>query len=115
MRGWFGSLALSSALALGYSFTARSSLAQELGTPPPEAAKTVAASKERDVLKIEKAPEGVTGSVSAGGLTSSGNSSMLAFTGAGQVDVRYGKNGYGASLVRNAPAPGGPPQRAILG
>jgi len=73
-----------------------------MGVPPPEADKVAKGpDKPKDALKIETAPEGVTASVSAGGLSSSGNSKMLAFTGSGLVDARYGMNGYGASLIGN--------------
>ena len=43
----------------------------------------------------------MTAAVSAGGLSSSGNSRLVAFTGSGAFDWRGGKNGVGASLVGN--------------
>lgn len=91
-----------SASGLGLLLRAHVSFAQDLGAPPPEAEKAaVGPDKVRDALKIDKAPEGMSASVSAGGLTSSGNSRLVAFTGAGQYDSRYGANGFGASLVGN--------------
>jgi putative salt-induced outer membrane protein YdiY len=85
--------------------------AQDLGKPPPEAEKAVAGpGKAAEAPKIVTAPEGINASVSAGGLSSSGNSRLVAFTGSGTFDWRVGKNGMGASLVgnygRSAP-PGG--------
>jgi putative salt-induced outer membrane protein len=82
-----------------------------LGKPPPEAEKAVAGpGKAAEAPKIVTAPEGINASVSAGGLSSSGNSRLVAFTGSGTFDWRVGKNGMGASLVgnygRSAP-PGG--------
>lgn len=73
-----------------------------MGTPPPESDKVAKeTAKPRDALKIEGAPEGLTASVSAGGLSSTGNSKLIAFTGSGLFDSRYGDNGYGASLIGN--------------
>jgi putative salt-induced outer membrane protein YdiY len=91
---------------------ARSAQAQEpLGAPPPEAAKAVAGpGPAKEAPKIVASPDGTSSSVSAGGLSSSGNSKLVAFTGSGNVDWRGGANGFGASLVgnygRSAP-PGG--------
>lgn len=76
--------------------------AQALGAPPPEAEKTVkgpAAAPEAP--KVETKPDGVTAQVSAGGLSSSGNSKLVAFTGSGLFDWRGGANGFGASLIGN--------------
>ncbi|HVR20948.1 MAG TPA: DUF481 domain-containing protein [Polyangiaceae bacterium] len=96
-----------SALALGLLVTvtlvAAQARAQDaMGVPPPDSDKVAKGpDKPKDALKIETAPEGLTASVSAGGLSSSGNSKMLAFTGSGLFDARYGMNGYGASLIGN--------------
>jgi len=80
-----------------------------LGTPPPDTDKVAAGpGAPKDALKIEKAPEGLTASVSAGGLDATGNSRMLAFTGAGLFDARSGNNGYGASLIGNYGRSGAP-------
>jgi putative salt-induced outer membrane protein YdiY len=97
--GRFGlSLSLSVA-AVGWSSWAS---AQDLGKPPPEADKAVAGpGKAAEAPKIVAAPEGTNASVSAGGLSSSGNSRLVAFTGSGTFDWRGGKNGVGASLVGN--------------
>ncbi len=98
---------------LGAFLVAPSAHAQAMGAPPPDADKIAKeTAKPRDALKIEGAPEGLTASVSAGGLSSTGNSKLLAFTGSGLFDSRYGDNGYGASLVgnygRSASPDGGP-------
>lgn len=90
---------------------ANPALAQDLGAPPPDAKKEAAGpGPAREAPKVTTAPEGVNASVSAGGLSSSGNSRLVAFTGASTFDWRGGFNGMGASLVgnygRSAP-PGG--------
>jgi putative salt-induced outer membrane protein len=73
-----------------------------LGAPPPDAKKEAAGPGPlREAPKLTKAPEGVGASVSAGGLSSSGNSRLVAFTGSGTFDWRGGDNGLGASLVGN--------------
>jgi putative salt-induced outer membrane protein YdiY len=82
-----------------------------LGAPPPDAAKAVAGpAPAHDVPKLTTAPEGTAASVSAGGLSSSGNSRLVAFTGSGTYDWRRGANGLGASLIGNygkSASPGG--------
>jgi putative salt-induced outer membrane protein YdiY len=76
--------------------------AQDLGAPPPEAEKVAAGpGPAKEAPKLTSAPEGTTASVSAGGLSSSGNSRLVAFTGSGQYDWRGAANGIGASLVGN--------------
>jgi putative salt-induced outer membrane protein YdiY len=76
--------------------------AQDLGAPPPEAEKVAAGpGPARDAPKITTAPEGTTASLSAGGLSSTGNWRLVAFTGSGAYDWRGGANGVGASLVGN--------------
>jgi putative salt-induced outer membrane protein YdiY len=89
---------------LGLGATVVSSLAhaQDLGKPPPEADKAVAGpGKAPEAPKLAPSPEGTNAAVSAGGLSSSGNSRLVAFTGSGNFDWRGGKNGVGASLVGN--------------
>ena len=98
-------------LGLGVSCVSSWASAQDLGKPPPEADKAVAGpGKAPEAPKIVAAPEGINASVSAGGLSSTGNSRLVAFTGSGTFDWRGGNNGMGASLVgnygRSAP-PGG--------
>jgi putative salt-induced outer membrane protein len=76
--------------------------AQDLGAPPPEAEKAAAGpGPAREAPKITTAPEGTAASLSAGGLSSTGNSRLVAFTGSGTYDWRGGANGVGASLVGN--------------
>lgn len=73
-----------------------------MGAPPEELEKAAAGpAAPTDAPKLEKSPDGVTASLSAGGLASSGNSRMVAFTGAGSFDLRTGDNGFGASLIGN--------------
>jgi len=76
--------------------------AQDLGKPPPDANKAAAGPGQvAEAPKIVTAPEGINASVSAGGLSSSGNSRLVAFTGSGTFAWRRGANGMGASLVGN--------------
>jgi len=98
-------------LLASLTFTASAHAQDALGAPPPEAAKAVSGpGPAPEAPKLAPNPDGVTAAVSAGGLSSSGNSKLVAFTGSGSFDWRGGKNGVGASLVgnygRSAP-PGG--------
>ena len=73
-----------------------------MGAPPKDIDKAAAGpAAPTEAPKIERAPEGITASLSAGGLTSSGNSKLVAFTGSGAFDMRTGDNGFGASLIGN--------------
>lgn len=98
-------------LVVGFMLlSSRPARAQALGAPPPEATKAVTGpAPAREAPKPPPpTPDGVTAQVSAGGLSSSGNSRMFAFTGSGAFDWRRGANGAGASLVGNY-GRGGPP------
>jgi putative salt-induced outer membrane protein YdiY len=90
-------------VALGLVCVAPAAWAQDpMGVPPKDLDKAAAGpAKPVDAPKLEKTPEGITASVSAGGLAASGNSRMVAFTGAGAFDLRTGDNGFGASLIGN--------------
>ncbi|HEY3493068.1 MAG TPA: DUF481 domain-containing protein [Polyangiaceae bacterium] len=90
-------------LALGVLSMATVARAQDpLGVPPKDLDKAAAGpAAPAEAPKIERAPEGMTASVSAGGLTSSGNSRLVAFTAAGGFDLRKADNGFGASLLAN--------------
>jgi len=89
-------------LGLASLLVAHAATAQDLGAPPPEADKAVKGpAPAREAPKAETKPDGVTAQVSAGGLSSSGNSKLVAFTGSGAFDWRGGYNGFGASLVGN--------------
>ena len=91
-------------LGIGFGSTVVPSLAhaQDMGKPPPEADKVVAGpGKAPEAPKLAPSPDGSSAAVSAGGLSSSGNSRMVAFTGSGNFDWRGGSNGFGASFVGN--------------
>jgi putative salt-induced outer membrane protein len=91
-----------SAAGVSWSLGQALAQAQDLGVPPPDAEKAAAGpGPARDAPKLTTAPEGTTASLSAGGLSSSGNSRLVAFTGSGAYDWRRGANGLGASLVGN--------------
>jgi putative salt-induced outer membrane protein YdiY len=97
-----GVVAVASGGLLSVLVSTQVARAQDLGAPPPDAAKAVAGpGPARDAPKLTTAPEGTAASVSAGGLSSSGNSRLVAFTGSGTYDWRGGANGLGASLVGN--------------
>jgi putative salt-induced outer membrane protein YdiY len=95
-------IGLSSNVAVVLLLIAGLARAQDLGAPPPEATKVAAGpAPARDAPKVTKVPAGTTASLSAGGLSSSGNSRLVAFTGSGAYDWRGDANGIGASLVGN--------------
>lgn len=89
--------------SLGALLATEPAFAQDaMGAPPPDATKAAAGpGPAREAPKLDKAPEGTSASVSAGGLSSSGNSRLVAFTGSGTFDWRGGDNGLGASLIGN--------------
>jgi putative salt-induced outer membrane protein YdiY len=94
--------ALGASVITVVSLVASTTFAQDMGAPPPDIDKVATGPKAAaEAPKLERAPEGTTASVSAGGLSSSGNSRMVAFTAAGNVDSRFGDNGFGASLLGN--------------
>jgi putative salt-induced outer membrane protein YdiY len=105
-------VAVTSGVLLSVLLVTQTTFAQDaLGAPPPDLAKAAAGpGPAPEAPKIAPSPDGVSGAVSAGGLSSSGNSRLVAFTGAGNFDWRGGRNGLGGSLVgnygRSAP-PGG--------
>lgn len=73
-----------------------------MGTPPPDVDKVAAAPvAPTAVPEFDAAPQGTTISAAAGGLSSTGNSRLIAATVNGAVDSRMGDNGFGASLVGN--------------
>jgi putative salt-induced outer membrane protein len=95
-------IALTFGVGVSLVLAAGAANAQDLGAPPPDAAKAAAGpGPARDAPKITTAPEGTTASVSAGGLSSTGNSRLVAYTVSGNYDWRGGANGLGASLVGN--------------
>jgi putative salt-induced outer membrane protein YdiY len=95
-------IAVAPLLGLACASLAHIAQAQDLGAPPPDADKAVKGpAPVREAPKAEVKPDGTTAQVSAGGLSSSGNSKLVAFTGSGAVDWRGGYNGLGASLVGN--------------
>jgi putative salt-induced outer membrane protein YdiY len=96
----FRAVTIPPVLVLG---TVHLALAQDpSGAPPPDIDKVAPApAAPLDAPKIEKAPEGLSASISAGGLSSSGNSRLLAATATGTFDSRFSDNGIGASLLAN--------------
>lgn len=104
-------IALTAAAALGGALTPRLAHA-DTGAPPPDAEALVAAPKDTAAApEQEKKLDGTTATVSAGGMSATGNSRQLAMTGNGVVDTLFGSNGIGFSLLGNygrSAAPGEP-------
>jgi hypothetical protein len=76
--------------------------ATPMGTPPPDAKTLVEAPKKGpDEPKIEAPVDGTTVSISAGGMLSTGNSRLLAFSGNGVFETRSDNNAIGASVLGN--------------
>ncbi len=71
------------------------------GAPPAEAKALVEAPKGSDAPKIEKKLDGTSITVSAGGLLTTGNARLLAFSGNGIWETRWHDNGFGASILGN--------------
>ena len=70
-----GQIGLFSGVVATIACLAPGASAQDLGAPPPEAEKVAAGpGPAPEAPKITTAPEGTTASLSAGGLSSSGNS-----------------------------------------
>jgi putative salt-induced outer membrane protein len=82
-----------------------------MGAPPPDAKALVEAPKGTDEPKAEKKADGTTVSASAGGLLTTGNSRLLAFSGNGVFETRFNSNGIGLSVLGNygEGAPAGDP------
>jgi hypothetical protein len=90
------------ALALGTLVAASAQAQDPMGTPPPDVDKVAAGpAAPAAAPEFDAAPQGTTISAAAGGLSSTGNSRLIAATVNGAVDSRMGDNGFGASLVGN--------------
>jgi putative salt-induced outer membrane protein len=73
------------------------------GAPPPDTKVLVEAPKAPGLAepKLERPVDGTTASLSAGGLLTSGNSRLLAFSANGSLESRHDANGFGAALITN--------------
>lgn len=72
------------------------------GAPPPDTKVLVEAPKvPGEEPKWERPVDGTTASLSAGGLLTSGNSRLLAFSANGSLESRHVANGFGAGLILN--------------
>src|SRR4051812_9622068 len=72
------------------------------GAPPPDAKVLVEAPKAPgEEPKWERPIDGTTASLSAGGLLTTGNSRLLAFSTNGSLESRHDSNGFGAGLIMN--------------
>ena len=104
-------------LVCGAAFYSSSAAAQATppppsGGPPPDAKALVTAPKAADAPKFERPVDGTTISLAAGGLLTSGNSRLLAFSTNGVIESRHEANGFGAALVANY-GQGAPPDKAV--
>lgn len=80
--------------------------------PPPDAKALVEAPKAPgDAPKIERPADGTTIGLSAGGMLTTGNARLLALSGNGAYETRFGDNGIGFSVLGNfgQGAPAGKP------
>jgi putative salt-induced outer membrane protein YdiY len=89
-------------------------LATTAGAETPAEAKALADAPKApgDAPKNEKKIDGTNASLAAGGLLTTGNSRLLAFTANGAFDTRFNGNGFGASLLANY-GQGAPPGKSI--
>jgi putative salt-induced outer membrane protein len=71
------------------------------GAPPPEAKALVEAPPAIDAPTIDPKVDGTSVSVSAGGVSTTGNSRLLALTANGIFEKRFNRNGVGLSLLAN--------------
>jgi hypothetical protein len=99
-------------VALPVALTARAAVAQE-GAPPPEAKALVEAPKEDAAAPAaENNLDGTTVTLSAGGMSATGNSRQLAMTANGVFDTLFDKNGIGVSVLGNY-GRGAPPGQPV--
>ena len=83
------------------------------GTPPEEAKALVEAPKQDESApEAEKKFEGTTATLSAGGMSATGNSRQLAMTANGVFETIFDDNGIGASLLANY-GRGAPPGQPV--
>src|SRR6478609_8290134 len=85
-------LPLAAALAGSFAFesvaNAQTSTLDQKGAPPPDAKALVTKKEVLDAAKIDKKDDGMTVSISAGGLLTTGNSKSVALTANGAFELR---------------------------
>ena len=102
MRFLLGVLLASSAVVYSVSARAQATPPPPRGAPPPDTKVLVEAPKASgEEPKWERPVDGTTASLSAGGLLTSGNSRLLAFSANGAFETRHDANGFGAGLIMN--------------
>jgi putative salt-induced outer membrane protein len=112
MRTAVGGLVACSAFLFGWTAAAQEPAAAPRGAPPPDAKVLVEAPKAPgEVPKLDRPIDGTTISLAAGGLLTSGNSRLFAFSANGAIESRFDANGLGAAIVANygEGAPAGQP------
>lgn len=102
MRGALACLASLSVLGAASLAQAEEAPPPPTGAPPSEAKALVDAPKKpADAPELSERVDGTTASVSAGGLASTGNARVMAFTANSAFETRFNNNGIGASLLGN--------------
>jgi putative salt-induced outer membrane protein YdiY len=98
-------LPLAGALVASAAFesvaNAQVSTLDQKGAPPPDAKALVTKKDVLDAGKIEKKDDGMTVSISAGGLLTTGNSKSVALTANGAFEIRRDVHAFAASVLGN--------------
>lgn len=102
-------------LVIGCGAIARPARAQSVTAAPPPDAKALAPAPQAPTKEptIASPKEGTTAALSAGGLITTGNSRLNAFTASGAFDHRTGNSGFGAAVLGNYGA-GATPGKAMV-
>jgi putative salt-induced outer membrane protein len=102
MRASVGGLLACSTFLFAWTASAQEPPSAPRGAPPPDAKVLVEAPKSPgEAPKLERPVDGTTVSLAAGGLLTSGNSRLFAFSANGNVESRFDANGLGAAVVAN--------------
>jgi len=102
-------------LVIGLGAIARPVRAQSVTAAPPPDPKALATAPAAPTKEpsVAAPTEGTTAALSAGGLISTGNSRLTAFTGSGAFEYRKGNSGFGASILGNYGV-GAPPGQEMV-
>jgi putative salt-induced outer membrane protein len=94
---------LAAVLVIGFGAIARPAHGQSVTAAPPPEAKAIAPAAQAPTKEptIAAPKEGTTAALSAGGLITTGNSRLNAFSASGAFDYRTGNSGFGAAVLGN--------------
>jgi putative salt-induced outer membrane protein YdiY len=113
MKGTFRHALALGTLIAGSAATEQAAAEEPMGAPPPDLEKVAAGpAAPADAPEFDAAPQGTMISAAAGGLSSTGNSRLIAATVNAALDSRLGDNGFGASVLGNY-GRGAPPGEAL--